>query len=205
MLTTLVVMETMNSWRPSDSITVRECVRLHGPLKPEPLNGSQPVRPGKRSMQTPQWGSGAWMRSKVQIVTALTMRSASSVLKVCSFFPETTFTNFFFSIFWCLHNYLCFLYRFYCEHSGYVGPVVRLDPLPRCLWPGGCPNTYQRLPFSFCALHWTQSWTEGVQWTWVSDIRWVCLILVFSIGGGTCELLNSFSNSPVQVVRFTVS
>lgn len=137
MLTTLVVMETMNSWRPSDSITVRECVRLHGPLKPEPLNGSQPVRPGRRSMQTPQWGSGAWMRSKVQIVTALTMRSASSVLKVCSFFPETTFTNFFFSIFWCLHNYLCFfiqilLWTFRLRGaSGQTGPPA---PLPVTRW-----------------------------------------------------------------------
>lgn len=74
----------MSSWMPFASITVPECVRLHGRSKPEPLNGSQLVRLGRRSMQTPLWASGASMRSKVPIATAPTMQSASSVPKVWS-------------------------------------------------------------------------------------------------------------------------
>lgn len=83
MLITLKVLETMNSWMPFVSITVHECVRLREQLRPEPLTGSQLVKLGRRSMQTPLWVSGASMRSKALNATAPTMQSASSAPKVC--------------------------------------------------------------------------------------------------------------------------
>lgn len=84
MLITLGAVETMSSWRPFASTTVPECVRLPGQSKPEPLNGSQPVKLGRRSMQTPLLASGASMRSRVLNATAPTTQSVSSVPKVQS-------------------------------------------------------------------------------------------------------------------------
>lgn len=76
--------ETTSSWTLSVSTIVPGCVRIPELSKPEPPNGSQLVKLGRRSMQTPLWASGAWMRSRVLIATAPTTQSASSVPKVQS-------------------------------------------------------------------------------------------------------------------------
>lgn len=76
--------ETMSSWTQFVSTIGPECVRRPGQLKPEPLNGSQPVKLGRRSTQIPLWASGALMKNRVLIATAPTMQSAFSVPKVQS-------------------------------------------------------------------------------------------------------------------------
>lgn len=85
MLITLEAEETMSSWMPSAFTTVPVCVKVPRRLKPEPLNGSQPLKLERRSMQTLLWASGALMRNRVLIETAPTMQSASSAPKVQSY------------------------------------------------------------------------------------------------------------------------
>lgn len=82
MLIILEAVEIMNSWMPFVSITVPVYAKLQRQSKPEPLNGSQRVKLGRRSMQTRLWASGAWMKSKVPSSTAPTMQSVSYVQKV---------------------------------------------------------------------------------------------------------------------------
>lgn len=95
MLITLEVVETMSSWTQFAFTTVPECVRTPGQSKLEPLNGSQPVKLERRSMQTPLWASGASIRSRVLIKTAPTTQFASSVPKVqfCNTFKSHSFTK----------------------------------------------------------------------------------------------------------------
>lgn len=58
-LTIPEAVETMSSWMPFDSTIAPECVSIPGQLKPELLNGFQPVKLERRSMQTLLWVSGA--------------------------------------------------------------------------------------------------------------------------------------------------
>lgn len=84
MLITPEAEETMSSSMPFAITTVLGCVRTPWQLKPKPLNGSQPMKLERRSMQTPLWASGALMRSRVLIETVPTTLFASCVPKVQS-------------------------------------------------------------------------------------------------------------------------
>lgn len=76
--------ETTSSWTPSAFTIEPVCVRLPERWKPEPPIGSQPVKPGRKCMQTQLWASGASTKSKARSGTAPTMRFDSFVPKVCS-------------------------------------------------------------------------------------------------------------------------